>query len=67
MNKPTWPPIRCTRCGGNIYIELIDEGTSWNSHRVVDCISCQDCGAEWGPGGEPKETAWLADLEDKPT
>ena len=65
--KPTWPPLRCTRCGGSLYVELVDEGSNWQPYSVVDCISCEKCGAEWDKYGDPKATIWLADLEQEDT
>jgi len=62
-HKPTWLPLVCTRCGADLYIELRDEGSSWQSYRVIDCISCEKCGAEWDPNGQPQPTTWLAELE----
>lgn len=61
MADPTWPPLVCTRCGAGLYIEMRDEGSSWQSYLVVDCISCLRCGAEWDRGGQSQETDWLAD------
>ena len=63
-HPPDWPKLICTRCSGDVWVELIDEGSSWQSYRVVDCISCSKCGAEWDQGGEPQGVEWLADLEE---
>ena len=63
-HKPDWPPLVCTRCGGELWVELRDEGSFWSSYRVVDCIGCAACGAEWDPGGKPEAVSWLKDLEE---
>lgn len=61
--KPEWPPIRCTRCKtGEVYIEMISVGSWYIQQDVIDCISCQRCGAEWDSDGTPKPPIWLAEL-----
>ena len=62
-HKPDWPPLVCTRCGGELWVELKDEGSFWSSYRVVDCIECADCGAEWTKIGDPQAVVWLKALE----
>ena len=61
-HQPTWPPLVCTRCGGRLSVYIRDEGSSWQSYRVVDYISCDKCGAEWDSEGTPQATSWLAEL-----
>lgn len=63
MHDPDWPRLHCTRCGGDLYIELVDEGSMYSSWRVVDSISCEKCGAEWDRHGQPRPVAWLAELD----
>lgn len=67
MNKPDWPNLVCTRCGveGSLWVEMRTEGSSYLSYEVVDCISCDKCGAEWDQDGEARATTWLADLDEK--
>lgn len=61
-HEPTWPPLRCTRCGADLWVELRTEGAPYCTYEVVDCISCEKCGAEWDRNGTPVPTTWLADL-----
>ena len=35
------------------------------TYEVVDCVSCEKCGAEWDPHGEPVAVTWLAELEEE--
>lgn len=64
--QPTWAQLVCTRCGDELYVELRDEGSAYQSWRVVDCIECQFCGARWDRHGRPQVTAWLRELGGKP-
>lgn len=66
-HEPTWPKIACTRCGADIWIEMLLVGLSYMQEREVDCISCEKCGAEWDKSGEPQATTWLAELEGTDT
>jgi len=60
---PTWPPLRCTRCGGEIDIEYVYDGGAYSEYRSVESFEC-DCGASWDRSGNPLPTTWLRDLNE---
>lgn len=49
-------PLRCTYCGGSLYVNQELEGSGHLSSEVVESIECDDhrCGATWEPDGTPR-------------
>lgn len=62
-HDPTWPALVCTRCGGELWVELRTIGT-YQTYEEVDCIQCEHCYAEWDKRGTPRAVDFLRPMPD---